>query len=99
MRGYVAPERYRLPGPAVDGETLLGLRDQLAGYVLLNWGPGTPLAQWVGVQLSGEPARVTGLNFRFRHPDHYLGSCLDSAYAAQLAEVSHVKVCATASAP
>ena len=93
----MAPERYRLPGPAVDSETLLGLRDQLAGYVLLNWGPGTPLAQWVGVQLSGEPARVTGLNFRFRHPDHYVGGCLDPAFAAQLAEVSNVKLCASGS--
>ena len=95
--GYVVPDPARNPGLVADCETLLGLRDQLAGYVLLNWGPGTPLAQWMGVQLSGEPARVTGLNFRFRHPDHYLGGCLDPAFAAQLAEVSHVKHCGSGS--
>ena len=95
--GYVVPDPASNSGLVADCETLLGLRDQLAGYVLLNWGPGTPLAQWVGVQLSGEPARVTGLNFRFRNPDHYLGGCLDPAFAAQLAEVSNVKVCALGS--
>ncbi|MDE2902927.1 MAG: hypothetical protein OXP73_07840 [Chloroflexota bacterium] len=95
--GYVVPDPASNAGLVADCETLLGLRDQLAGFVLLNWGPGTPLAQWVGVQLSGEPARVTGLNFRFRHPDHYLGGCLDPAFAAQLAEVSHVKLCGSGS--
>ncbi len=95
--GYVVPDPASNAGLVADCETLLGLRDQLAGYVLLNWGPGTPLAQWAGVQLSGEPARVTGLNFRFRHPDHYLGGCLDPAFAAQLAEVSHVKLCGSGS--
>ena len=97
--GYVVPDPARNPGLVADCETLLGLREQLAGYVLLNWGPGTPLAQWVGVQTGGEPARVTGLNFRFRHPDHYLGGCLDAAFAAQLDEVSNVKVCAAESWP
>jgi len=97
--GYVVRDPSSNPGLVGDRQTLLGLRNQLAGYVLLNWGPGTPLAQRVGVQLSGEPARVTGLNFRFRHPDHYLGGCLDPGFAAQLAEVSNVKLCGTGSAP
>ncbi|MCY3748218.1 MAG: hypothetical protein OXG64_02885 [Chloroflexi bacterium] len=95
----MAPQPDRNPGLVADCETLLQQRDQLAGHVLLNWGPGTPLAQWTGVQLSGEPRRVTGLNFRFRHADHYLGGCLDPAFAAQLDEVSNVKVCAAESGP
>lgn len=99
MRGYVAPQPDRNPGLVADCETLLQQRDQLAGHVLLNWGPSTPLAQWAGVQVSGEPARVTGLNFRLRHPDYDLGGCLDPAFAAQLDEVSNVKLCDSASAP
>ena len=57
---YVVPKPASNPGLVADCETLLGLRDQLAGYVLLNWGPGTPLAQWAGVQISGEPPRGDG---------------------------------------
>lgn len=68
--GYVVPDPASNPGLVADCETLLGLRDQLAGDVLLNWGPGTPLAQWVGVQLSGEPARVTGLTLGVRPGIH-----------------------------
>ena len=95
----MAPQPDRNPGLLADCETLLRLWDQLAGYGLLNWGLGMPLAQWTGVQLSGEPARVTGLNFRSRHADYWLGGCLDAAFAAQLDEVSNVKVCAAESGP
>ncbi len=97
--GFVVPSPASNPGLVADCKTLLGLRDQLAGYAVLNWGPGTPLAQWFGIEISGEPPRVTGLNFRFRHADHYLGGCLDPGFAAQLTEVSNVNVCATKSAP
>ena len=48
MRGYLVPELDRDFGPVGDCETLLALRDRLAGQTLLNWGPGTPLAQWAG---------------------------------------------------
>ena len=30
-----------------------------AGYVVSNWGPGTPIDQWAGVTVSGSPPRVT----------------------------------------
>ena len=62
--GYVVPNPDHNPGLVGDCETLMGLRDTLAGPTLLNWGAGTPLAQWAGVQVSGEPRRVTGLKFR-----------------------------------
>ena len=64
MRGYLVPELDRNPGLVADCETLLGLRDTLAGPTILKWGLGTPLQQWAGVQISGEPRRVTGLKFR-----------------------------------
>ena len=71
MRGYLVPEPDRNPGLVADCETLLGLRDQLAGLVLLNWGLGTPLEQWAGVRVSGEPRRVTGLKFRLWSGVHH----------------------------
>lgn len=62
--GYVVPEPASNPGLVADCETLMGLRDTLAGPTILNWGAGPPLEQWAGVQVSGEPRRVTGLKFR-----------------------------------
>ena len=44
-----------------DCETLLGLRDDLAGTALLNWVADTPIADWDGVSVGGSPMRVTGL--------------------------------------
>ena len=42
-----------------DCETLLGLRDALAGRGLLNWGADTPIADWYGITVGGSPMRVT----------------------------------------
>ena len=75
--GYVVPNPEANPGLVADCESLMGLRDTLAGPTLLNWGAGTPVAQWAGVQVSGEPRRVTGLMFRrwqgvHRHDSHRL---------------------------
>ncbi len=63
--GDVVPNPEANSGLVADCETLMGLRDTLAGPTLLNWGAGTPLEQWAGVQVSGEPRRVTGLKFEF----------------------------------
>lgn len=60
------PEPNHARRLVADCETLMGLRDGLAGQTILHWGAGTPLAQWAGVQVSGEPRRVTGLKFRPR---------------------------------
>jgi len=77
VRGDVVPVPHGDPGLVADCETLMGLRDTLAGPTLLNWGAGTPVAQWAGVQISGDPRRVTGLMFRrwqgvHRHDSHRL---------------------------
>ena len=42
-----------------DCETLLGLRDALAGTTLLDWATDTPIEDWDGVTVSGSPKRVT----------------------------------------
>ena len=75
--GYVVANPNLNPRLVADCEVLMRLRDTLAGPTLLNWGAGTPLAQWAGVQVSGEPRRVTGLKFRLwegvhRHDSHQL---------------------------
>ena len=44
-----------------DCETLLGLRDALAGTTLLDWATDTPIEDWDGVTVSGSPKRVTEL--------------------------------------
>ena len=44
-----------------DCETLLGVKDMLAGEGQLNWRRGKPLGEWRGVQLGGEPLRIVGL--------------------------------------
>ena len=45
-----------------DCESLLGLRDTLRGTAALNWTAGKPMAEWMGVTVSGTPQRVTALN-------------------------------------
>ena len=64
VRGDVVPAPNCNPGLVGNCETLQALRDRLAGPTPLNWGAGTPLAPWAGIQVSGEPSRVTGLKFR-----------------------------------
>ena len=44
-----------------DCDTLLAVRDTLAGTAALNWSADTPIAEWDGVSLGGTPLRVTGL--------------------------------------
>ena len=49
------------PDMVADCETLLGLRDALAGTTLLDWATDTPIEDWDGVTVSGSPKRVTEL--------------------------------------
>ena len=59
--GLVVDAPAENPGLVRDCETLLGFRDDLFGGGSVNWGPGIPITQWVGVTVSGAPLRVTGL--------------------------------------
>ena len=45
-----------------DCESLLGLRDRIAGDGALNWTARKPMSDWMGVTVSGTPQRVTALN-------------------------------------
>ena len=49
-------------GLAHDCAVLLAVRETLDGDARLGWDPAMPLDYWQGVELSGEPVRVTGLD-------------------------------------
>lgn len=51
------------PGLLADREYLLVSREALEGHgeAVLNWSPGTPVAEWDGVVVEGTPPRVTKL--------------------------------------
>ncbi len=61
--GTLVPDPGGNAGLVRDCQVLLGLRDALFGRRGLrsNWSPGTPMARWVGVTISGTPPRVTAL--------------------------------------
>ena len=59
--GFVVDAPAENPGLVRDCETLLGLRDELFGGQPVNWGPGAPITQWLGITIAGTPSRVMGL--------------------------------------
>ena len=72
--GYVVPEPEKNPGLVQDCETLLRLRDPLAGDAILNWSAAVPMytampmADWEGVVIKGSPPRVVGLSLSSLDP-------------------------------
>lgn len=57
------PEANR--GLVRDCQTLLVLRDRLAGAVELNWSDSIPIWEWQGIHLSANGSRVGELNLGF----------------------------------
>ena len=53
------PDAHR--GLVIDCANLLGAKTQLTAPDPLNWGGDTPIAEWDGVSLGGDPPRVWGL--------------------------------------
>ena len=49
-------------GMIADCETLLDVRDDLAGEALLNWSADVQIADWDGIAVGGSPERVTALD-------------------------------------
>ncbi len=49
------------PGLVEDCQTLLRIRDTLAGETLLNWSAEVPIRDWQGVSVEGDPPRVRRL--------------------------------------
>ena len=64
--GVVVPNPDSAPGLVRDCETLLWIKDTLAGTSTLNWGVDTAMSSWDGVTTGGTPKRVTGLGLSSR---------------------------------
>ena len=64
--GIAVPDPDGNPGLVSDCETLLSMKDALAGTGTLNWSGATVITGWDGVTVGGTPKRVTELNLRNR---------------------------------
>ena len=64
--GSVVPEPEGNPGLVRDCETLLGLRNTLAGSAELKWSEDIPIGAWEGVGVGGPPLRVWHLKLENR---------------------------------
>ena len=60
--GIAVPRPEENPKLVGDCAILLSIRDVLAGEASLNWDAGRPIAEWDGVTIDGEPARVCKLD-------------------------------------
>ena len=59
--GYVVPNPKKNTGLVQDCETLLRVRDQLAGDAVLNWTADEKISKWRGVGTEGTPPRIVRL--------------------------------------
>ena len=57
-----APDQADNPGLMRDCINLLAVKDSLSGAATLNWSLDTPISDWNGVNVTGTPGRVTGLD-------------------------------------
>lgn len=69
---FCPASRRQAPGLFDDCETLLAVRDPLAGRASLNWRRGAPLGAWAGVRLGGDPLRVEALQLPGRGLDGHV---------------------------
>ena len=62
-QGFVVPDPDENPGLVQDCETLLSLRNTLAGEdVVLEWSANIPIRDWIGVHISEDSMRVKSLD-------------------------------------
>ena len=64
--GLVVPNPEENPGLVQDCETLLTIRDTLAGRVDLGWSRQVSIGEWEGITIGGEPLRVRKLGLSVR---------------------------------
>ena len=81
--GIAVPDPGSNPSLVGDCETLLGLRDALAGDATLNWGYGAAMTSWDGVTVGGTPMRVTELDLHIRR--------LTGSIPAELGDLSNLQ--------
>ena len=67
--GTVVPNPADNPGLVADCAVLLAAEDTLRGTATLNWSADTPIADWTGITLSGDPQRVIRLHLTYANLD------------------------------
>ena len=72
-------------GLVKDCQTLLRIRDSLAGGILLNWNADTSIQAWQGISVSGNPRRVRKLNL-----NQSLGPLLTGKLSPELGNLSEL---------
>ena len=63
--GIAVPELDEYPWLVSDCESLLAMREVLAGTGTLDWSAGKPMTEWGGVTVAGARPRVTGLHLAY----------------------------------
>ena len=79
----VVPEPAGDPGLVADCEALLAAREVLDPLATLNWSADLPLANWDGVNVTGTPPRVQGLNLS--------GRGLYGQFPPELSRLTHLR--------
>ena len=82
--GTAVPEPAANPGLVLDCETLLELRDALAGTEKLYWTAGYPIIEWEGITVGGSPPRVTEITLN--------GAELRGIIPVELGRLTHLRV-------
>ena len=72
--GYVVAKPEKNPGLVQDCETLLRVRDPLAGDAVLNWSADAQISEWGGIVIGGSPPRVIRLSLPGLSPSKLTGS-------------------------
>ena len=95
--GYVVPEPEANPGLVRDCQVLAGLAPDDDGRPRWNWNAGTPVDQWEGVIVAGNPRRVTELWLAELWPAS--SRALSAPEAASIAQLAELRVLNLGSTP
>ena len=82
--GPAVPEPAANPGLVRDCETLVKVRDALAGTRKLFWSAGYPITEWEGITVGGSPLRVTEITLN--------GVELGGIIPAELGKLTHLRM-------
>ena len=72
--GRLVRDPEKNSGLVQDCETLLRVRDPLAGDAVLNWSADAQISDWRGLRIEGSPPRVIGLSLPELSPSLLSGS-------------------------
>ena len=72
--GDIVPKPDKNLGLVQDCETLLRIRDPLAGDAVLNWSADAQISEWGGIVIGGSPPRVIRLSLPGLSPSKLTGS-------------------------